>query len=558
VADDAAGRAVVMHLITPLAAGVAGAGNGTVAIYNRGTTDRAAYYTAFEGGSVVVPSQDIALDANGGLIAYVSGLVDVIVKDAEGTEVRRFVAGANAGAVEVVSPSFTGTDYVTSATGVSRPTTVQSVLDGWIGSAGAPDWLVSVNGVSVTLAGALAAVGSGLLRSVKAPQYGATGDGVTDDHTAFQACLDDGNGIVVVPPGTYLVSQALTVPDGVTVWGAGAGVTVIQGTHPTDTTVEIGATTAATVISGITITGAASSTPTFGYVRTLFGARATLRDCRVVGPASMGGSALIRGAGELIVQRCDLVLSSGSDTAMVYDPSGSAARLTLTDSLVQVQGTTYAPTGGVMDLGFGEIISGTRFVHTGVGSAALVWVKLGASPRCRVTGCEFSSGSSAAVAFDLGTLGTSHDFYESENSFVSVTPYTFTDGNLSTAGRVYLGSRMDKHRRTASTGGGTVTLESRASETVEVYHEDDQAITVEAPRMPAGCKLTLVLTDADGSSAGNATLSADDFWHRWGNVTISANNSHLAHFVSRWDAVNSRHKWIEVSNSWANPLQTEV
>jgi hypothetical protein len=47
-------------------------------------------------------------------------------------------------------------------------------------------------------------------------QYGSAGDGVTDDTTAIQAavnaCVAGGGGVVIFPPGTYVVSSTITVP----------------------------------------------------------------------------------------------------------------------------------------------------------------------------------------------------------------------------------------------------------------------------------------------------------------------------------------------------------
>lgn len=51
------------------------------------------------------------------------------------------------------------------------------------------------------------------------PQYNAKGDNATDDTGAIQAALDDG-GIVVIPPGTYLI-DTLNIPSQTHVIGAG-------------------------------------------------------------------------------------------------------------------------------------------------------------------------------------------------------------------------------------------------------------------------------------------------------------------------------------------------
>lgn len=61
--------------------------------------------------------------------------------------------------------------------------------------------------------------------------YGAVGDGVTDDTVAIQATINAasnaGGGIVWLPAGTYLISDALVIPMGVYIVGAGPRATTI-------------------------------------------------------------------------------------------------------------------------------------------------------------------------------------------------------------------------------------------------------------------------------------------------------------------------------------------
>lgn len=64
------------------------------------------------------------------------------------------------------------------------------------------------------------------LASVAAPQnvsvkdFGAKGDGVADDTAAFRKALESaGGGIVRIPPGSYLISDALTLPQNTTLTG---------------------------------------------------------------------------------------------------------------------------------------------------------------------------------------------------------------------------------------------------------------------------------------------------------------------------------------------------
>lgn len=58
-----------------------------------------------------------------------------------------------------------------------------------------------------------------------AGEFGAVGDGVTDDADALQSALDalpPGGGAVVVPPGTYLLKSQLRLADGAVLRGSGA------------------------------------------------------------------------------------------------------------------------------------------------------------------------------------------------------------------------------------------------------------------------------------------------------------------------------------------------
>ncbi len=63
-------------------------------------------------------------------------------------------------------------------------------------------------------------------------QYGARGDGTTDDTQTLQAAIDqaaqDGVGTVFLPAGTYRLSDALRLPSHTRLLGAGAGLTRLQ------------------------------------------------------------------------------------------------------------------------------------------------------------------------------------------------------------------------------------------------------------------------------------------------------------------------------------------
>ncbi len=62
--------------------------------------------------------------------------------------------------------------------------------------------------------------------------FGAVGDGSTDDTVAIQAALDAadtaGGGTTFLPLGTYIVSATVTIPGGVSLTGVGRGVSIIK------------------------------------------------------------------------------------------------------------------------------------------------------------------------------------------------------------------------------------------------------------------------------------------------------------------------------------------
>jgi hypothetical protein len=74
-------------------------------------------------------------------------------------------------------------------------------------------------------------VDSKLKDVVSVKDFGAVGNGVADDTAAIQAAIDANNGkVLLFPSGTYLTSQPLVIPHGMTICGASRTGTTIQKT----------------------------------------------------------------------------------------------------------------------------------------------------------------------------------------------------------------------------------------------------------------------------------------------------------------------------------------
>jgi len=105
---------------------------------------------------------------------------------------------------------------------VDSPT--QITLTTNIGTGGIPD-----NGLVAVVPPAYSNMRAGVYN---VRDYGAAGDGSTDDTAAIQAaltaCGSAGGGVVYLPTGTYIISTALTVSAATTVQGAGLGRSTIK------------------------------------------------------------------------------------------------------------------------------------------------------------------------------------------------------------------------------------------------------------------------------------------------------------------------------------------
>jgi hypothetical protein len=419
-----------MQLISTLCAGVYGAANGHAELYIRDTATRATWYSDFEASTSNSSGANITLDAYGAVEVYVNQLVDVVVKDADGATVRSFTDGYAAPNVEVISPSFTGTDYVTAASAVSEPTTLQAVLNLWETNNGAPDWKVLFNGVATTIENAIGPL-VGLVFNVKSPVYGATGDGVTSDQTAVAAALAAavaaGGGVLYFPPGTYRLTAALSWDNRVSILGVGGGQSVITmdaaatainfaspGTAQNPSVFFTGVTFSALQATGANPVIAIGAATKLSITRCTFGTNSNTTNTYINVTAGASSS--------LTIQECYFSIQGASQRALNIDNTVTGSTLVrFIGNTIEVAAatTTYSTSMVRMaDIGVRGYIQGNRFMASVVTSGTYSAIELVDGLHV-VTGNDFNP--SASPSFDATLELTSNALglylYERDNFF---------------------------------------------------------------------------------------------------------------------------------------------
>lgn len=248
---------------------------------------------------------------------------------------------------------------------------------------------------------------SGLSFNVK--DFGATGNGVTDDTTAIQNALDAAlatGGIVRIPRGTYVMSAGLTVTSNVTIEGEGDA-TVLDFSSATATTVAItaiGSQGVAVPLAGDAAKGATSLN--------VSGAGFSDGDWALVfSEASTGATGIRKG---------EIVRINSAASMTLYDPlcdsyavsdSASVAKLTLKQNVhvrnLKILGPsdgTVAMSGVLFDTVLNGSVSGlscerTHFYGVGVLSSVSV----------RVSNCYFNRNERSDLGYGVAVFNASHD-----------------------------------------------------------------------------------------------------------------------------------------------------
>lgn len=505
-----------MHLLGPLAAGIRGAEHGYVDLFRRGTTHRIRYYRDFEGTSVHQPSGRIPLDSQGSLIAYVEEITRVVVYASDGSRLREFTDGVGAGAVEVRSDSFRGTDYRTGVYGVLKPLTLTRVLEAVGASLGSYDFEVDLQGSSTPLVEAFGALTRTPV-NVRDPRFGAVGDGVVDDTAALQAAITEALsvvnlGVVYLPPGVYRTTAALPLLGNCTLLGAGPDKTTIQLDSTTASAIEVQGIAGHARIHGLAIRANQATSaplikgPSLGML--------VVEHC-YVGRSGSGSASLLDYYD--VVHCKSVVFSQPSPTGAMVRCEDNSGKLSLEHCTFSYGVATYAPTSGALELG-DAIITGCRFeASASVGVAPFTWLQFGSQGvyAASVVGCDFGGHSSSTVAMDFGAADAGHRIYEDNNRFADdITPYAWVLVPGATP-EVTLGSRRGK-QITVNVSGAVADITDAAmrAETVVVRGASTAAmsIAVAGGSGIAGMPLNVLLWNASGgATVGNWSFSGTYF-----------------------------------------------
>ena len=163
--------------------------------------------------------------------------------------------------------------------------------------------------------------------------FGATGDGATDDAAAIQLAIDEGGDVYFPPPATsYLVKSTLTVStDGQTLFGDGLN-TQILANAATFNIITIATNTDYVTIRDLWLRGAAADDSTVQYSVSAASnttTNVTIRDCRL----SHGNNGIVTGSGtDWIIDRCrfDTLVGKISGTGYGVLAPDASVRTTVT------------------------------------------------------------------------------------------------------------------------------------------------------------------------------------------------------------------------------------
>jgi len=524
-------------LVSFLAAGVKGAESGSAIFTLRGTASSAIanMWSDFEKtGSPA--SNTITLDANGAAEVYVDALVDVEIKDSDGSTLRTVTVGTSASTVEVISDSFTGTPYGGGGSGASEPTTLTAVLDALNNSSSALDWQVDVNGSDVNLSAAIASF-SGMFVNVQDPTYGATGDGVTDDSAAIAAAINDGEGaIVFFPPGVYNIAGSGFQIDeeNITLMGAGPNSSILSFSSGTSTRgFDFTDTTSGSWKRVIGLGMQATQADSMSCIIVRANQSVAIENCDL-GDSNIVGEHILRPSGDgkssIMVSNCVFRLDANGTSSIRNQADED-------ESYISVKGCQFIVEAGYTSRvirGCDIYIDSCEFDASAVTSGEYWVIDFESAENAlryigSVTNSRFVDGGSSGFAFklinDAGDTGPAAGtkFSEVGNNIIGFSDPATVDvvGNVydyfapsgATGSKLELGYRKGRSLfYTITTGTAAATFNAQlCADTIVVTFQNDATFTFTAgtTSLVPGADLTLVAVN-DSGNANDVVFVSDE------------------------------------------------
>lgn len=374
-------------------------GSATVAVTAWTNRDETASHV-LDGGGVL-------LDAAGKAAIFISEPCDIRIEDSTGATVSQDTEpSVNAGVVEVVNAGFTGIDPVSGALAAGGRTYLDTVLSSLAASLGGQDG--KYRGVYGTVDRPLNESLEEL--GLTPQQFGALGDGVTDDTNAFLllAAAQSASSLpVFIPKGIYQLSAGVVFGANAIIYGAGTG-THLRGTQGTMSCLTVGSFS---VVENLKITHASTSTGAalvvgdVAVVRGVFTQAGDYADgfthSGAIGAHAYDSQAVGSTNGTVGTWTLDLVTVSGTasaGTTYTARSASAASFLYATSTTDMANGGNTTPTIG----GTGQPIAYHRIRGTSAGGGT---INASASPvgtKILILDCFNNSGG--AYTFTLNAL----------------------------------------------------------------------------------------------------------------------------------------------------------